>query len=479
MRDTPSVIIVGGGLAGLAAACELVDSGLRVTLIEKRPFLGGRVYSYVDKRTGREVDNGQHVFLKCCSAYIRFLKKLGVYHKTYLQRRMHVPVLDKLSGRSDLASSSLPAPFHLLPSFLRFRPLSLSEKIRAIYALLRIRSLDRSRHSELDSLTFHDWLRRNGQSEQAIRNFWNLIIQPTLNDDASRASADLAMMVFQEGFLKTSDGANLGYGKVGLSSLMADAANGYIRAAGGEILLSRGVASLLLDDGHISGVALEDGGHLTADYVVSALPPAELTSVLPPRLRNDPFFAPAAHIKTSPIVNLHLWFERPVTNMNFAAFLNSPLQWVFNKSKLWGLNEKGNQYLDISLSAAHDFVNMPGQELIHNLSRELKAFFSSARTTTIANSLVVKQRDATFAPLPGIARLRLPQRTPLPNLFLAGDWTSTGWPATMESAVRSGFLAAQEIIGSNNQKRGWSSSETFDSPDNTLGNDRWIVRSVA
>lgn len=464
MKKGPSVIVVGGGLAGLASACELVDAGLRVTLIEKRPFLGGRVYSYTDKRTGLEVDNGQHVFLRCCRQYIRFLKKLGVYNKTYLQRRMQVPVMDKLSGRSVLASSSLPAPFHLLPSFLRFRPLSLAEKLLAVYALLRIRSLDRSQYPELDSITFHDWLRRHGQSAWAILNFWNLIIQPTLNEDASRASADLAMMVFQEGLLKSRDDANIGYSRVGLSTLMAQAARNYIETGQGEIVLGRTVASLLLADGRVSGVALEGGGELWADYVVCALPPEWLISVLPPRLRDDPFFAPAARIETAPIVNVHLWYEQPVTDISFAAFLNSPLQWLFNKSKLWGLTQQGGQYLDISLSAAHDFISLPGQEIIYILSRELQAFFPSARTAAVVNSLVVKQRDATFAPRPGIARLRLPQRTPLPNLFLAGDWTRTGWPATMESAVRSGYLAAREVIRSTCQERGWSSPEALLSP---------------
>ncbi|MFQ6019884.1 MAG: hydroxysqualene dehydroxylase HpnE, partial [Dehalococcoidia bacterium] len=450
-----SVIVVGGGLAGLAAACRLADAGLRVTLVEKRPFLGGRVYSHLDKKSGLEVDNGQHVFLRCCSEYIRFLKELGVYDKTYLQRRLRFTVIDKLTGPSVLSSSRLPAPLHLLPSFLRYRSLSLGEKLVASYALARIRSIDRARQPELDEMTFHQWLRRHGQSERAIRDFWNLIIQPTLNDDAWRASADLALMVFQEGFLSTRDGASIGYAKVGLSALLAEAAADYIRHRGGEVLLGQGVEALALDGGRVSGLALADGGSLAADYVVAALPPQGLLALLPAAARHDPFFAPAARIRTSPIVNLHLWFDRSVTNLEFAAFLNSPLGWVFNKSKLWGQSSGDGQYLDISISAAHDLIDRPGREIIHLLTREVQAFFPAARTAEVKRALVVKQRDATFAPLPGIAGLRLPQRTPVDNLFLAGDWTRTGWPATMESAVRSGEMAARELLQVGLQEGGW------------------------
>ena len=222
MTDRPVVFVAGGGLAGITAACELADAGVRVKLIEKRPFLGGRSYSY--EADGVEVDNGQHVFLGCCTAYIALLERLGVRDGVHLQRRFRVPVIDRIRGESVLQSASLPPPAHLMPSLLRFKSLSLREKALATFAFAQMRSTDLARHPELDDITFEQWLLDRRQSRNAINSLWNLIVQPTLNDHASRVSAALALMVFQEGFLRTSDGANVGWAKMGLSSLLAGAA---------------------------------------------------------------------------------------------------------------------------------------------------------------------------------------------------------------------------------------------------------------
>ena len=441
MSERPSVTVVGGGLAGITAACELADAGLKVTLVEKRPFLGGRAYSYLDKRSRVEVDNGQHVFLGCCTEYIGLLKRLGVWHKAHLQRRLHVRVIDKVWGESVLRSERLPPPLHLLPSLLRFRSLSSAEKARAAYAMARIRSLDRAAHPELDDVTFADWLRARGQTENAVRGFWNLIVLPTLNGDITTVSADLALMVFQEGFLRDQNGANVGWARVGLSALLAEAAREFIESRGGEVLLDRAISGVRIEDGR----AVAGGPVEPADYLVLAADPRSLQPLLPRALREEPFFARIEGIPTSPIVNVHLWYDRQVTELEFAAFLNTPLQWLFNKSKLWG-QEGDGQYLDISLSGADEFVDLPTREIIALFGREVQSLFPAARTAEIKRALVVKQRDATFAARPGVARLRPPQRTPVGNLFLAGDWTATGWPATMESAVRSGRMAAREVL---------------------------------
>ena len=441
MSDRPSVIVAGGGLAGITAACELVDAGLKVTLVEKRPFLGGRTYSYVDKRSGVEVDNGQHVFMGCCTEYIGLLKRLGVWRNAYLQKRMRVRVIDKVWGESVLQSAPLPPPLHLLPSLLRFRSLSPAEKVRAAYAMTRIRSLDRAARRGLDGVTFAHWLRAHGQTENAIRSFWNLIVLPTLNGDVTTVSADLALLIFQEGFLRDRNGANVGWARVGLSTLLAEAAREYIESRGGEVKLGRSISGMQVEDGR----AAISGPDEDAQFIVMALDHRSLLRLLPKSLREEPFFGRIGHMDTSPIVNVHLWYDRRVTDMEFAAFLNTPLQWVFNKSKLWGQDGDG-QYLDISLSGAREFAEMPAQEIVELFVREVKSLFPAARTAELKRGLVVKQRDATFAAHPGVSRLRPSQRTPVGNLFLAGDWTDTGWPATMESAVRSGLMAAREVL---------------------------------
>ena len=441
MSERVSVAVAGGGLAGIAAACELADAGLKVTLVEKRPFLGGRSHSYLDKRSGMEVDNGQHVFLGCCTEYIRLLKRLGVWYKVHLQKRLHVRVIDKVWGESALESRPLPPPLHLLPSLLRFRSLSPTEKVRAAYAMTRIRSLDKAARRDLDGITFADWLRAQGQTENAIRGFWSLIIQPTLNGEITTVSADLALMVFQEGFLRDRNGANVGWAKVGLSALLAQAAREYIECRGGEVRLGQGITGLRLEDGRVA----VSGPGQEAEYVVAAVEPRPLASLLPKALREEPFFGRIGYIDTSPIVNVHLWYDRQVTDMKFAAFLNTPLQWVFNKSRLWG-QEGDGQYLDVSLSGAQEFMDMSTREIVGLFSREVQSLFPLARTAQLRRALVVKQRDATFAARPGVSRLRPGQRTPVRNLFLAGDWTDTGWPATMESAVRSGLLAARGVM---------------------------------
>jgi squalene-associated FAD-dependent desaturase len=432
--------VAGGGLAGLAAACELADAGFAVTLLEKRPFLGGRAYSYTDKSSGLTVDNGQHVFLGCCTEYIRFLERLGVRDAVHLQKRFRLPVIDKMWGESVLRADDLPPPSHLLRSLLRFRSLSPAEKALAGWALSQIMLTDRAKHPELADITFEEWLLARRQSPRAIRNLWNLIILPTLNTDISRASADLALMVFQEGFLRSRHGANVGWAKVGLSELLGDAARRYIESRGGDVWLGGGVASVEVESGRVSRV-LTDSGELTADAYVLALPSESVLEVLPTALRDVAFFSRIDRLTTSPIINVHLWYDRPVWDRSFAAFLNTPVQWVFNKSKLWG-QEGDGQYLDISLSGADQFVDMPSGDILQLFTKEMLALLPATRGAELTRTLVVKQRDATFAGLPGVRRLRPAQATSVPNLFLAGDWTATGWPATMESAVRSGFLAA-------------------------------------
>ncbi len=442
-----SVVVLGGGLAGMAAACRLLDAGSQVTLVEKRPYLGGRAFSFTDPATGQEVDNGQHIFLGCCVYYIDFLKRLGAFEQARLQPKMRAPVLSPSRGAGLLSAAPLPKPLHLLPSFLSYRLLGFKDKALALYALVKIALTDRTRPA-LAQESFGGWLRRHRQTRRSIDNFWNLIVKPCVNDDVDDVTAAMAIMVFQEGLLRTRGGSRIGYARVGLSKLMGDAAQEYIEARQGRILGGRTAVSLQSDGRRISGALLSDGSAVRGDAYVSALPWNELASILGPELEGQPFFQPMKGLKAAPIVNVHLWYDRQVMDEEFIALVDSPLQWVFNKTAILGRDDSGEQWVTISLSAAFEYVDKPKKALEDSFVAAMAEAFPRARDAKVKRVLVVKQNRATFRCVAGSERLRPTAKTPVENLFLAGDWTDTGWPSTMEGAVRSGDAAAEAVAGS-------------------------------
>ena len=440
-----TVLVLGGGLSGLSAACHLLDNGYRVSLIEKRPFLGGRAFSFKDEESGVEVDNGQHVFMGCCHYYIDFLKKIGAYKNAFMQDRLHLEVI----GRDKVATlSSRPqlGDLHLLPSFLGYMHLNIKERLQALNALLSIKRIDRLAHAEeLDGQSFYQWLRKHHQSERAIRNLWNLIILPTLNEDVHTASALMAIMVFQEGLLKSPKEATIGLSKVGLTSLAGEPAARYIEERGGGLVMGTAATSIQIDQGKVQGIEVAGGSLFVADYYVSALPFDILTQLLPTEVAQDSFFSRASKLDFAPIVGVHLWYDRHVMDGDMAGFVDSPLQFIFNKSRIQGQNDGPGQYLCISLSGAWPYNEMSKSEVRDLFVREMEAHFPRAKGAKLERVLVVKQPQATFRSVPGSGSHRLPQRTPIPNLFVAGEWTDTGWPSTMEGAVRSGTMAAEAL----------------------------------
>ena len=440
-----TVAILGGGLSGLSAARRLLHHGYRVKLLEKRPFLGGRAYSFVDLESGVEVDNGQHVFLGSSTYYIDFLKAIGAIDKTYLQDRLRAEVV--LDGkRGILSSTPYLGRLHLLPSFMRYPHLGLKDKLLALYGLLRVAQANRSKHAEsLDTETCYQWLKRHRQTDRAIQNLWNLFILPALNDDVRDAGADMALMVLQEALLKKPADAAIGFSRVGLTSLAGEHGRRYIEERGGQLILGKAATTMHLHDGRVSGIGLSDGQLIEADAYVCAIPFEALLQVLPDELAGDGFFSRAAGLNSSPIVGIHLWYDRAIMDQDFVAFLGTPVQWVFNKSLIQGTNGSEGQYVYISLSGAWPHVDKPKEALRKTFVDEMARLFPCARDARVVGFLAVKERSATFRSEPGAAKHRLPQATPVPNLFLAGDWTDTGWPSTMESAVRSGVFAADAL----------------------------------
>ena len=440
-----TVAVLGGGLAGLSAARRLLQLGFGVTLVEKRPFLGGRAFSFRDRESGIEIDNGQHVFLGCNTHYLDYLREIDAVDKAYIQDRLRADVV-RNGVRGALFSVPWLGRLHLFPSFITYPHLTLTEKLRVAYGLLAMKLTDRVKNAaDLDSETGYAWLKRHLQSDGAIENLWNVITLPALNDDVRHVSAAAMLMVFQEALLKSPSDATIGFARVGLTALNGEPAQAYIEARGGELHLGKGVKSIRMQDGRVGSIEIQDASVVEADAYVSALPFDAMLDVLPDAVAEDEFFRRTSALETAPIVGLHLWYDRPIMDQGFVAFLDSPVQWVFNKSLIQGDSPDTGQYVYISLSGAWEHVDKPKEELRETFTEEMARLFPAARDPNVTRFLVVKERRATFRSIPGASKHRLPQITPISNLFLAGDWTQTGWPSTMESAVLSGVLAADAL----------------------------------
>ena len=448
LASPPSVVVLGGGISGISAALRLLEAGFPVTLVEARNFLGGRAFSYSGGPDGEQVDNGQHVIVGCCQTFRDFVQRLGVQDRWYLQPRLHLPVLDRSSKTGALKTAFwMRSPFHLLPSFLTYPHLGLADKLKVLMVLIKAKVTDRSR-PELEEITFLDWLQRQGgESPRSVQNFWDLLVKPTLNDGVHEVSAAMGLMIVQDGMLGGYHDANLGYPRSGLSRAIGKPAYERLTALDCQVRSGSPVKTLEGDPQGISQVQLASGERLSGVVFLSALPPDALLSVLPPSLATAPFFEKLAGIETSPIVNVHLWYDRPVMEEPFCALVDSPLQWVFNQTRNHDTDPAPTaHHVCISVSAAWEYINQPREELAETFAREMAEVFPAARDAEILQSQVVKQRDATFRCLPGVNRLRPGPVTPVPNLFLAGEWTATGWPSTMEGAVRSGYAAARAIF---------------------------------
>jgi squalene-associated FAD-dependent desaturase len=423
----------------------MVSDGHHVTLIERRPFLGGRAYSFTDKHSGLEIDNGQHIFLGCCTNYIDLLTEFGTIELTSQQSSLRTEVRSPGGDHIGIIRAApLPAPLHLLPSLIRYPHINLMDRVKAIKAfasILREQDIDRS---QLREQSFYDWLITHGQSSRAITNLWELITLPILNDRAMDVSASIAFMVLKEGFLANRHGADIGLATTGLSTIMGDAMARKLRNLGVNILLSKSAKGVSISHDRIESVVLSDGSTVTGDCFVSAVPPEPMLKLLPKSIRILPQFMAAASHTWSPIINLHVWYDRPVAEFSFTAFVDSPIQWVFNKSKIHNLPGP-SQYLTISISGAWDLWSKSKQQLQDELLPELVRALPRAKDAIVERVIIVKEQKATFRTLPGQQSNRIDQGTSLKNFFIAGDWTATGWPATMEGAVRSGNLVASRL----------------------------------
>ena len=433
----PRVAIAGGGLAGLAAGCALAQAGFRVTLFERRPYLGGRASSYQHPGTGEVVDNCQHVLLGCCTNLVDFYRRIGVEEKIrWFERLVFV---EPCGRQSAISPTWLPAPLHTAPSFLLAPSLGLRDKLAIARAMLAIaRGVSDDGHEN-----FQHWLERHGQTSGAVERFWKVVLVSALNEDLQRSSVAYGAQVFRESFLKSAAAGRMGVPTVPLTELY-NAAGEYIRQRGGEVQLRAAVEALSAEQDRVKLCVA--GKEMVCDFAVLALPFNTLGGVLPQGEDAEPLRREASQLESSPITGIHLWFDRQVTDLEHAVLLDRTIQWLFHKSKLLGRTTEGpGSYLELVVSSSKNLVDKPKNEIVDLAVRELGEFFPQARNARVVKSAVIKEVHATWSPAPGVDRHRPPAVTAWPRVFLAGDWAATGWPATMEGAVRSGCMAAEAL----------------------------------
>jgi len=433
------VVIIGGGFAGLAAGVRLSERGHEVVLLERRNHLGGRAYSFTDARTGDVVDNGQHLFMGCYHHTIAFLETIGRRNRLKFQDRPRVDFLDA-EGFTSFDCPPLPAPLHVLAGLLRMKGLGLGDKLRAFNIGRAIKSNGRLSPG---ALTVDQWLDQLGQSETIKQRFWYPMVVATLNQKPDIASARMLKVVLQKAFGGNAKSGSIGISRVGLSDLYTDGAYDFITSRGGNVKTGAQVKGLIIERGVVVAVEMKDGERIEADYFISAVPPEALFGILPEELKNKEF-ASLLTLGSSPIVSINLWFDRPIIDHEFVGLLGTRSQWIFNKDLILSPGKKSNQ-VAVIISAARDFVDWTKNDLVQMAIADLHELLPVSRDAELVHSVIVKEREATLSHSVESDSLRPGPRTSLPNLILAGDWTDTGLPATIESAVVSGDVAAEII----------------------------------
>lgn len=440
----PRVVVVGGGLAGLAAAVALVDKDLDLVLLESRPRLGGRAGSFTDSTSGDLVDNCQHVSMCCCTNLQDFCRRVRI--ESLFEREASIAFVGPDNSVSMLAPGRLPAPLHTMGSFLKLKFLSLGEKLRIARGLL---ALANEKHAG-KTQSFADWLLEHSQTVRTINLFWSTVLVSALNERLDRMDVGHARKVFIDGFLANPEGSILEIPKVPLGELYGLNLERWLDEHNVNVRLKTGVRSISFEDTRSSAsVLLRSGETIEADFVVAAVPFNRIVDLLDEDSQaRIPGLGEAAELEASPITGIHFWFDRSVCPLRHAVTVGRTIQWVFNHTLISGIRgpDPNGEYLQLVVSASRDFEGMSQTEIRDIALEELRELWPKTKEANLVRWRVVTEHGATFAVRPGVEDQRPAQRTPIDGFFLSGDWTDTGWPATMEGAVRSGYLAAEGIL---------------------------------
>ncbi|HET7104737.1 MAG TPA: hydroxysqualene dehydroxylase HpnE [Terracidiphilus sp.] len=443
--------MVGGGVAGMSAACALAEAGFRVQMVERRGYLGGRASSYLHPGVNEVIDNCQHVLFGCCTNLIAFYRRIGVDSRLHWTSEM--TMIEPGGRRSILGPSRLPAPLHGLPRLMSAHAFTLSDKLaiaRAFAALMRPIPL-----SSTESLG--DWLRRHGQTRGALDRFWRLVIASALNADLDSIALTYAAKVIRELFLNSAAAGRMGMSRVPLSELYSGAER-FLHQHGARVLFNFSIEAASLGEHTREWTLTSRAGSITSDYLVLALP-FEATARLIPQMPSAPgaeeLLRDIGRHEHWPICSLHLWFDREITSLDHAVLLDRELHWLYNKGRLQPWRQGSGSYVELVVSASRSFAALSRAQAITLAVGELAEFFPEAAGAELKKAVLIKEVRATFGVPPGIDAARPSQLSPWPNCFLAGDWTSTGWPSTMESAARSGHLAAEVLCAAAGQPRSW------------------------
>jgi zeta-carotene desaturase len=430
----------------MTAACALAEAGWRVQLVERRGYLGGRASSYLHPGVGEIIDNCQHVLFGCCTNLMGFYRRIGVADKIHWTRNM--TMIEPGGRRSVLGPSLLPAPLHGLPKLMSAHAFTWADKIalgRAFNALMKPVAQESTE-------SLKDWLIRHKQTDGAVNRFWRLVIASALNAEIDEIAFPYAAKVIRELFMNSAEAGSMGMSTVPLSELYAGVTS-FVTERGGSVHLNTHVEGAAWDDETSQWTVSTRSGVLLSDFVVVALPfeaMEKLIPQLPPVEGVEELTRQIERHEHWPICSVHLWFDREITELEHAVLLDREIHWMYNQSRLQG---RGGNYIELVVSATRAFAALPRDEAIAQALRELAEFFPLVKEAKVEKVVLVKEVRATFGVPPGIDSARPSAVSPWPNLFLAGDWVQTGWPSTMESAARSGHLAAEAACLSAGESR--------------------------